>query len=80
VRGSKASRASITSAGLVWLAIDPTPLSASKGRAPMKVPRPTWRQICPSSSKVASALRREVRVTPSSSQSLRSGGKRPSAG
>src|SRR3546814_9186930 len=46
------------------------------GRAPMKVPLPTWRHNSPLLSIAARALRSSPRETPRMSQSSRSGGRR----
>ena len=68
--GSMAMRASSTCAGLASLPRKATSARLCTGRAPMKVPRPTWRQIRPSASSTASPLRRSARETPSSPAEL----------
>lgn len=76
ISGSSAKRACMASAGLVRLAIAAMSATVSIGRAPTNVPLPTCRQICPSVSNSASAFLSSARLTPSISDSSRSGGSR----
>jgi hypothetical protein len=74
--GSINRRVRITSAGLVRRTMASMSDTVAMGRVPMKVPLPTWRQICPSDSSTASACRSPARDTPSARLSSRSGGRR----